>query len=107
MTINKINLIDTEKIKKQRKKLSEIDAKLIRLLANRMKLTLKIGKLKFQNSLGIEQMDFWNESSINRNKIAESCKLRKSFIEELFLLIHKESIKNQKIQLIELENDSK
>jgi chorismate mutase len=94
MTGNKIN--DSDMLKNHRNKLIEIDRELIRLLGERMELSSEIGKLKSEHGLDIEQIDFWNESSINRKEVSESCNLCTDFIEELFLLIQKESIRIQR-----------
>jgi chorismate mutase len=83
-------------LKNHRKKLIKIDKELIRLLGERMELSSEIGKLKFEHGLDIEQIDFWNESSVNRREISDSFNLSTSFIEELFLLIQKESIRIQR-----------
>ncbi|MBM2816090.1 MAG: Chorismate mutase [Ignavibacteria bacterium] len=87
-----------EKLKKYRRKLFKIDEEIIRLLGKRMKISSKIGILKNENDLDIEQNEFWNESSVIRKQTSESYNLSTGFIEELFLLIHQESIKVQRGQ---------
>ena len=101
------NNINSEKLNKYRKKLLSIDSELIWLLGQRMKISGNIGKWKFINEIGIEQIDYWDESSLKRNKIAESLNLNSGFIEELFLIIQKESIKIQNNLVLELNNGKK
>ena len=95
----------SELLIRHREKLLSLDSELIRLLAERMNLSSEIGKLKFENQLNIEQNDFWSESSLKRKELSLQYQLNPDFTEELFSLIHKESINIQEKLFNELENE--
>ncbi|MCX6154591.1 MAG: chorismate mutase [Candidatus Kapabacteria bacterium] len=91
-------------IDKNRDKLLQIDSDLINLLADRMKISYKIAEIKHNHAMEIIQNDFWNVSSAKRKQISDSLNLNPNFIEEIFALIHKESIKIQQNKFKELDN---
>jgi len=104
MTDKNINVKDAELLQMYRNKLFEIDKELILLFGERIELTNKIGKVKFNNNLDIEQSEFWSESSAFRKKTSEQINLSTGYIEELFAIIRKESIRNQ---ILEVSKDDK
>ena len=92
-------------LEQYRAQLKEIDKELIGLLDDRMSISKSIGKLKFKNEIDIEQVDFWEESSENRMKMIDDLNISRAFAEEIFEIIHKESINVQHEVFIELSNE--
>jgi chorismate mutase len=79
-----------------RSKLHVIDEQLIVLLAERMTVSKRIGRIKEDIGLEIEQKDFWDKKSIERRKLAKDYGLSVQFIDAIFDQIHEESKKVQK-----------
>lgn len=81
---------------KSRKKLLEIDKKIIRLLGERMKISEEIGKIKRQSKIELNQLNYWKETEMLRNDWANEQNVELSFIKKLFNAIRKESLRVQK-----------
>lgn len=71
------------------------DENLLNVLAGRMRVARQIGYLKKANNISIFQNDRWDTVMDNRMDLGRSKKLSRDFIENLFNLIHIESIQNQ------------
>lgn len=89
------NIIFTSKLEELRDKIDSIDHDLLETLSNRMKVIELIGEFKRDNNVTIFQLERWNEIIKSRPEWGEALGLNKDFTEELYKLIHTESIKNQ------------
>lgn len=81
-----------------RDEIDRLDEELIRLLAQRMNLSREIGAYKGQNNLCILQPTRYRELIQDRLTQAELHGLRANFVQDLFSLVHEESIHTQHIQ---------
>ena len=84
-----------EKLQKLRNHIDTVDSGLLSLLAERMKQSRKIGKIKKENHITIFQSDRWSVLYENRLKEGLEDGLSEEFLEEFFLALHKESIRQQ------------
>lgn len=75
-----------------RKEIDEIDYKIINLLSSRQKLVKKIAVFKKKNSKKAMDNKRWSLVLESRKKLAESLDLSSKNIEEIWNLIHKESL---------------
>ncbi len=78
-----------------REKIDRVDKELIEILATRMKYVEQIGEYKRENDVTIFQADRWIDVFQSRPQWAEQLQLNKVFTEQLFKLIHDESIRQQ------------
>ncbi|HSI90439.1 MAG TPA: bifunctional 3-deoxy-7-phosphoheptulonate synthase/chorismate mutase type II [Adhaeribacter sp.] len=78
-----------------REKIDAADRDIIEMLARRMALVQKIGEYKKQNNVTILQIERWNEIFRTRPEWAGKMGMNESFVEELYKLIHLESIRKQ------------
>ncbi|KAA9327329.1 bifunctional 3-deoxy-7-phosphoheptulonate synthase/chorismate mutase type II [Adhaeribacter soli] len=78
-----------------RAKIDAADRDILEMLARRMALVEKIGEYKRQNNVTILQMDRWNEIFKTRPEWAARMGINPDFVEELYKLIHLESIRKQ------------
>lgn len=77
-----------ENLNNYRLKINQIDNKLIKLLEERMLLSVEIGKVKALNNLPILNIDRENEII---DSLQESTKLPNSFVSQLWNLIFHQS----------------
>ena len=85
-----------KKLKILRNKLDKIDKKIINLLSDRMKISKNIGIVKKENNICITQNDRWDNIIDNIKKMCVDKDINPNFVLEIYDLIHKESINNQK-----------
>src|SRR5690606_9071371 len=78
-----------------RQKIDVADREILEMLARRMALVEKIGEYKKQNNVTILQMERWNEIFRSRPEWAAKMGVNPAFVEELYKLIHLESIRKQ------------
>lgn len=78
-----------------RQKIDAADRDIIEMLARRMALVEKIGEYKKENNVTILQMERWNEIFRTRPEWAAKMGMNAAFVEELYKLIHLESIRKQ------------
>ena len=78
-----------------RAKIDAADRDIIEMLARRMALVEKIGEFKKANNVTILQMERWNEIFKTRPDWAAKMGMNPNFVEELYKLIHLESIRKQ------------
>lgn len=78
-----------------RNKIDSIDHDLVETLSSRMKLIEQIGEYKRDNNVTIFQLERWKEIIKTRPEWAQSLDLNKEYIEELYKIIHEESLKVQ------------
>lgn len=75
--------------------IDEIDDEVVRAFSRRMKLAEKIGEFKKLNDVTILQVKRWEEI-ISRNLLTgRQLDLSETFIKDLFVAVHKESIRRQ------------
>lgn len=75
-----------------RASIDECDSELIALLARRMDISKKIGKIKSEKRIPVLQSDRYREMLVQRIEQAEKLNLDTSFIKDIFDLIHIRSI---------------
>ncbi len=85
-----------DKLENLRKQIDAVDEKIIVLLAKRVNLTKKIGKIKKEQGLPFIDRKRWDKVIDTSLSKAESLGLSKTFIKTLYSLIHKHSIIIQK-----------
>lgn len=83
------------KLQKLRAKIDEIDDRLLHLLADRMKISEDIGKVKKEQNVAVLQTSRWNEILGKMILEGEKLELSEEFILRMFKAIHQESINKQ------------
>ncbi|MBM3233886.1 chorismate mutase [Candidatus Pacearchaeota archaeon] len=76
-----------------RREIDKTDAKILKLIEKRFEISKKIGEIKKENHIPVEDCERENEII---NKEANNSRLSRKFISELFNLIFKESKEMQK-----------
>jgi chorismate mutase len=89
------NALFLNQLEALREKIDHIDQELIETLATRSKLIEKIGEYKKENNVTVFQLERWNEIMKTRPEWAQQSNLAKEFIQELYRIIHDESIRVQ------------
>jgi len=82
-------------ISRLRAEISQIDAKIIQDLADRMKWVEEIGRLKQQHSIPVLQISRWENLLEDHIAKAQKLGLDPDFIKALFELIHAQAVKRQ------------
>ena len=85
----------TDELAAMRSKIDNIDRELMEVLAARMSIVEKLGDYKRDNNVAVLQLDRWKQVHADRAKQATGLGLYPEFIEELFKLVHLESIRKQ------------
>lgn len=78
-----------------RQKIDNIDRELLEVLAARMAVVEKLGEYKRDNNVAVLQLDRWKQVHTSRAEQAKKLNLYPEMVEELFKLIHMESIRKQ------------
>ena len=78
-----------------REKIDNIDREILEVLAARMSVVEKLGEYKRDNNVAVLQLDRWKQLHNDRANQAKGLALYPEFVEELFKLIHLESIRKQ------------
>lgn len=78
-----------------RNEINELDAELLRLLSNRMKIAEQIGIYKKTNNVSVFQPTRWSEIMETVSQRAKTYNLSDDFIAKLLQVIHQESINRQ------------
>jgi chorismate mutase len=78
-----------------RQQIDEVDRDLLEVLSRRMHLVEKIGAYKKLNNVAAFQLDRWQEILQSRPSWAEALQLNPEAVQELFRVIHQESIRKQ------------
>ncbi|HNP20322.1 MAG TPA: bifunctional 3-deoxy-7-phosphoheptulonate synthase/chorismate mutase type II [Fulvivirga sp.] len=89
------NVLFISKLEQLRNKIDESDHELIDVIRNRMDIVEEIGLYKKENNVAILQLDRWNEIIKSRGMWGKEVNLNSEFIEDIYKLIHAESIKKQ------------
>ncbi len=98
LQVRKVNYDDAELVNRAEKLRLQIDAAdhhIIAALARRMALVEQIGEYKKQNNVQVLQLERWKEIFKTRAEWATEAGVNAAFIEELYKLIHVESIRKQ------------
>jgi chorismate mutase len=83
------------KIAQLRAEISQVDAKIIQDLAERMKWVEEIGRLKQQHNIPVLQIDRWENLLGDHIARGQKAGLDADFIKALFELIHAQAVKRQ------------
>ena len=78
-----------------REKLNVVDQELLRILKMRMDVVDEIGKLKKENNVTAFQVVRMNEMLEEYREHAENFNLEKGYVEEVYNIIHNQSVKRQ------------
>ena len=78
-----------------REEIDHLDQELYEIIASRMKIVDQIGFYKRDNNVTIFQKNRWKEMSESRNELARKLGLSEEFMDEIFKIIHENSIKRQ------------
>lgn len=98
LQVRKTNYDDVELVNRAeelRLKIDAADHDLIGALARRMALVEQIGEYKKQNNVQVLQLERWKEIFRTRADWAGEVGINPAFVEELYKLIHVESIRKQ------------
>lgn len=82
-----------------RKSFDEIDQKLVVLLHARAQLSMEIAEVKRKKKLSVLQQEVWEKQIRKRLKENKKLTNRPAYIESIFALIHKESLRIQQQEL--------
>ena len=99
LVLRRANIGDTPRITldELRKKIDKVDAKLLELFKERMKISEQIGKYKFENNITILQTRRYDEVMNDRKVKAQKYSLGEEFVIKMFEAIHEESIHVQSV----------
>ncbi len=78
-----------------REEIDHLDQELYEIIASRMKIVDQIGYFKKDNNVTIFQKNRWKDMSNSRNELARNLGLNEEFMDEIFKIIHENSIKRQ------------
>lgn len=78
-----------------RQKIDRADKELIEVLATRMQYVEEIGEYKRENNVTVFQADRWIDVFQSRPDLAQKLGLSREFAEQLFKIVHDESIRQQ------------
>ena len=78
-----------------RDKIDQMDADVLNMISERMKVAREIGRYKRENKISILQVERWNEILTTRLQFGLNKDLTNDFIVKLYALIHDESILQQ------------
>jgi chorismate mutase len=98
LQVRKTNYDDAELVNRAEELRLQIDAadhEIIAALARRMALVEQIGEYKKQNNVQVLQLERWKEIFQTRADWAAEVGINPTFVEELYKLIHVESIRKQ------------
>jgi chorismate mutase len=76
-----------------RTEIDDLDQQIVNLLALRMKTVQKIGTLKREEKIPALDENRWQQVLENRKELAEKLQLNTKLIENIYNLIHQESLK--------------
>jgi len=78
-----------------RSSINKADEELLQVLFRRMQYAMEIGEYKKKHNLTILQVNRWEEVLRDRVGIAQAMGLNRTFVKEMYNLIHEESIRKQ------------
>jgi len=94
----KVYFEDSQKINQLeeiRQQIDEVDRNLLEILSRRMHLVEEIGVYKKNNNVAAFQLERWQEILQSRPSWAKALQLNPEAVQELFRIIHQESIRKQ------------
>jgi chorismate mutase len=83
------------RLEELRGEIDKIDAELLNILAQRMRIIDEIGEYKKENDITILQIKRWRNIILDRLEIGGKLQLPRTFLLELLELVHQESIRRQ------------
>ena len=89
------NQLFLNRLEELREKIDHLDREIIEAIASRMKLVDEIGDYKKDNNVTIFQLERWKEILKTRPGWGKSLLLNENFVEDLYKIIHDESIRVQ------------
>ncbi len=95
IAIKKPKIDDSEfntKLEQLRKQIDIVDNEIIDALASRFKIVNQMGEYKRQNNVTVFQAQRWIQIFQDRPQLAEKMGISKAFVEQLYKLIHDESL---------------
>ncbi len=98
---------DPEELENLRRRIAEIDEKIISNISQRMALSASIGKIKAGNGLPIEDLDVEKEVIQRATRLATKAGLDEEFARSIFNLIIKQSKDTQRRQLSAENSDTR
>ena len=84
-------------LEKYRDHIDRIDKELIDLLAGRFGYSARIGRIKKEMGISIIQSGRWEDVMASRKEYAIKAGLSEKFTDDLLQLVHRESIRIQKL----------
>ncbi len=84
-----------DELERLRFRLDNLDRELLEVIAARMSVVEQLGEYKRDNNVAVLQLDRWNKVHDSRAEWGKSLNLYGETVEELFKLIHMESIRKQ------------
>jgi chorismate mutase len=84
------------KLAKLRSKIDRADRELLKALGVRMEVVLEIARYKKENDLPLIQKGRWKQLMRDRMQLSNDLKLNKRFTKDLFDLIHREALRQQR-----------
>ncbi|KPM49508.1 chorismate mutase [Jiulongibacter sediminis] len=84
-----------DELERLRGRLDNLDRELLEVIAARMAVVEQLGEYKRDNNVAVLQLDRWNKVHDSRAEWGKSLNLYNETVEELFKLIHMESIRKQ------------
>ncbi len=85
----------TEGINELRRQIDDLDDQLITLLSERMRVCREIGQYKKEHNMTVLQAQRYNDILTKRGQQAEQCEVKKECAQQIFQLIHEESVRQQ------------
>lgn len=82
-------------LERLRQKIDNLDRELLEVLAARMAVVEKLGEYKRDNNVAVFQVDRWKEVHKSRQDQGQKLNLYSELVDEMFKLIHMESIRKQ------------
>lgn len=84
-----------DELEQLRHSIDSLDFQLLELLAKRMEITQKIGKVKDQRQLSIFQIERWKNIRDTRIQAGEELSLNSNFVKKILQVVHNEAINVQ------------
>ncbi len=84
---------NNDELIKLRQKIDKLDQELVSLVAQRMKLVVKVGLYKKAKNIPPLDLVRWQQVVESRRKLATKYGLNSEFIEEVFDLLHEQALK--------------
>ena len=80
-----------------RKEIDEVDGQIIEMLGKRMEISRTLGIVKNKDAIAVYQPDRWSEIVKSRIEAGIRKNLSEEFIDQIYQLIHEESVRHQEM----------